>query len=68
MNLSQLEYFVATVQYGSFAQAGKALFVTPQAVSRAVNDLEKELEVKLLEKDGKSVAPEQLLIGGVCFE
>lgn len=57
MNLNRLEYFVATVQNGSFSAAGKSLFVTPQALSKAVDDLEKDLGVKLLKKSGKGVSP-----------
>lgn len=57
MNISQLEYFVTTVQCGSFSTAAKELFVTPQAVSKAVGDLERELHVQLCEKSGRSVKP-----------
>lgn len=37
--------------------AAKELFVTPQAVSKAVGDLERELHVGLCEKTGRSVKP-----------
>lgn len=37
--------------------AAKELFVTPQAVSKAVGDLERELHVDLCEKTGRSVKP-----------
>lgn len=57
VNISQLEYFVTTVQCGSFSMAAKELFVTPQAVSKAVGDLERELRVHLCEKSGRSVKP-----------
>lgn len=57
MNISQLEYFVTTVQHGSFSMAAKELFVTPQAVSKSVGDLERELRVNLCEKSGRSVKP-----------
>lgn len=57
MNISQLEYFVTTVQHGSFSMAAKELFVTPQAVSKSVGDLERELHVHLCEKSGRSVKP-----------
>lgn len=55
VNISQLEYFVTTVQCGSFTLAAKELFVTPQAVSKSVGDLERELHVQLCEKTGRSV-------------
>ncbi|RNL37972.1 LysR family transcriptional regulator [Paraeggerthella hongkongensis] len=57
MNISQLEYFVTTVQCGSFSMAAKKLFVTPQAISKAVGDLERELHVDLCEKTGRAVEP-----------
>lgn len=57
MNISQLEYFVTTVQCGSFSTAARELFVTPQAVSKAVGDLERELRVRLFEKAGRGIEP-----------
>lgn len=60
MNLVQLEYYVATIKYGSYAQAGKAHFVSPQAVSKAVADLEKELGVQLLSRKSNSISVTEL--------
>lgn len=57
MNISQIEYFVATVRKGSFSAAARALFVTPQAVSKAVGDLEEELRVRLCEKTSRGIEP-----------
>lgn len=57
MNISQLEYFVTTVQCGSISMAAKELFVSPQAVSKAVNDLERELHISLYEKTGRGIKP-----------
>lgn len=60
MNLIQLEYYVATIEYGSYARAGKAHFVSPQAVSKAVADLEKELGVQLLSRKSNSISVTKL--------
>lgn len=60
MNYSQLEYFVATVENGSFSSASKALFITPQAISKAVSELEKELGAQLLTKNGRRISPTPL--------
>lgn len=60
MNLIQLEYYVATIEYGSYAQAGKAHFVSPQAVSKAVADLEKELGIELLSRKSNSISVTEL--------
>lgn len=38
--LRQLELFLASAEHGSFAAAAKAVFVTPNAVSSAVTELE----------------------------
>lgn len=57
MNLTQLEYFVSTVKHGSYAQAAKSLYITPQAASKAISDLEKELHVELFAKAGRGVIP-----------
>lgn len=57
MNISQLEYLVASVKSGSYAEAAKRLFVTPRAISKSINDLERELGVSLLTRAGRSVKP-----------
>ena len=57
MNISQLRYFAETVRLGSYAAAAKALYVTPPAISKSINDLETELKVKLLVRTGRNVGP-----------
>ena len=57
MNLNQLRYFVEAVSSGNFTSAGKNLFATPQAISKAINDLEKELQVELFYRKGNKVEP-----------
>lgn len=57
MNISQLEYLVETIDQGSYANAAKQLFVTPQAVSKGISDLEKELGIKLFIKSGRGIEP-----------
>lgn len=57
MNISQLRYFTETVRLGSYAAAAKALYVTPPAISKSINDLETELKVKLLVRTGRNVGP-----------
>jgi DNA-binding transcriptional LysR family regulator len=32
MNINQLEYLIAAIDLGSYADAAKSLYVTPQAV------------------------------------
>ena len=55
MNIGQLEHVVEAIRFSSFALAAKARHTSPQALSKAVSDLERELGVKLFERTGRSV-------------
>lgn len=66
MNIAKYMAFVVTVEYGSFTKAGEILNYTQSAVSRMIQDLEKEWNITLLERskvgvkltsDGLSVLP-----------
>lgn len=46
----QLKIFVSVVDCGSFTKAAENLFITPPAVMKQINALEKHLDVKLLER------------------
>lgn len=63
MNLNQLQYLEAAVREKSFAKAASKLYVTSQAVSKSLNELERELGVALFEKDGRGVKPTEFAIG-----
>jgi LysR family transcriptional regulator for bpeEF and oprC len=54
--LEAIEYFVRTVEAGSFAAAARRLKVTPSAVSRKVARLERELGVPLLARTTRSLS------------
>ena len=43
MDLHQMEYFIAVCDYGGVTPAAEALFLTPQALSKAIRKLEEEL-------------------------
>ena len=55
MELRHLRYFVAVAEAGSFVKAARALRVAQPAVSRQVQDLERELGVTLLEREPHGV-------------
>ncbi len=55
MNIGQLEHVVEVIRFSSFALAAKARHASPQALSKAVSNLERELGVKLFERTGRSV-------------
>ena len=45
-----LNTFVAVADYGSFTKASETLFISPTAVMKQMNALEKHLELKLIER------------------
>ena len=51
MELRQLKYFLAVADARSFVSAASGLFVSRQAVSKAVGQLEAELGVELFVRD-----------------
>ncbi|MFW5680445.1 MAG: LysR substrate-binding domain-containing protein [Pseudomonadota bacterium] len=57
MDLKQLHYFVCIVDAGSFTRAADRLAVAQPALSRQVRDLEEELGVLLLHRNGRGVVP-----------
>lgn len=57
MNIQQLRYVVATAEHGSMTAAAAALFVAQPALSRAVRQLERELEITLFARAGRGVVP-----------
>lgn len=57
MNIKQIEYVIAISKLGSFSAAAKAQFVTVQAVSKAVSDLENELGHALFIRESRGVHP-----------
>ncbi len=52
-SLIQLERFVAAARKGTFTAAAKDMYVSSQAVSQSVRDLECMLNVRLLDQRGK---------------
>jgi len=55
MELRQLEAFVKVVELQSFSKAAKNLFLTQPTVSAHIVSLEKELNVKLVDRTTKNV-------------
>lgn len=55
MNLKQLEVFLSVAETGSFSKGAEASFITQSTVSQHVAALERELNVRLLDRTGKGV-------------
>jgi DNA-binding transcriptional LysR family regulator len=53
MNLRQLEVFIAVAECGSFSRAAEITFLTQSTVSQHISSLEKEYDLKLLDRTGK---------------
>lgn len=57
LNLHLLRIYVAVLEQGSFTKAAKVLTMSQSAVSRAVQELERQLGTTLLERRARGVAP-----------
>ena len=57
MQIDQLHYFLESYKRKNFTKAAEHLFVTPQAVSRSVIELENELNLTLFERRGNKIQP-----------
>lgn len=57
MNIKQIAYFVSVFNHGSLSAAAKEQYVTVQAVSKAVGDLERELGSDLFVRESRGVRP-----------
>ena len=57
MDLRQLRYFVKVVECGNVTRASEALHIAQPAVSQQMRNLERDLEMLLLERSVQGVAP-----------
>lgn len=55
LELHKLKYFAEVARHQHIGRAAKILAISPSAVWHAVDDLEKQLELKLFEKVGRSI-------------
>lgn len=56
MQIEQLEMFIETVQLGSFAAVAEKRLLNPTSVSRAIQNLEQELDIKLLRRSTRKLS------------
>jgi DNA-binding transcriptional LysR family regulator len=57
LNLHLVRIFVAVVEHGSFTRAAEALSISQSAASRAIQELERQLGLPLLERRARGVLP-----------
>lgn len=60
MRMEQLKYLVDVVQTKSMNKTAERMFITSQAVSKSIKQLEKELGAELLVRTSTGVAPTEL--------
>lgn len=53
MLLKQIKYFTAVIECNSFTEAAEQCFISQSAISQQIRGLEKELGVKLIEREGR---------------
>jgi LysR family hydrogen peroxide-inducible transcriptional activator len=57
MTISQLEYFLAVVNHGSFSTAAEYCFITQPSLSTQIGHLEDEVGMILLDRGSKPIVP-----------
>lgn len=62
----QLETFIKVVESGSFIKASQNLYISPNAVTKQINALERRLNLKLLDRSNKGVIPTKA--GKIIYE
>ncbi len=55
MDLKQMQYFVASVDSGSFKRASEILYTSQPHISKTIKSLETELHMELLQRTARGV-------------
>jgi len=55
LTIDQIETFLAVVRHNGFRHASRALFLTQPSVSTRIHNLEKELNVPLFIRTGRTI-------------
>ncbi|WP_298706585.1 LysR family transcriptional regulator [uncultured Veillonella sp.] len=65
IDTEHMKYFLAVVKYKSFTKAAEQLYISQPAISRKVSQLEKQLEVELIDRSKRDFA---LTLAGERFK
>ncbi|MEL6224272.1 MAG: LysR family transcriptional regulator [Cyanobacteria bacterium J06627_8] len=57
MDIDALQQFIDVVRQGSFAAVARERNIDPSSVSRAIANLEKELQVRLFQRTTRKLSP-----------
>ena len=70
MEFKQLEAFVAVVDYGSFSEAARKLYLTQPTISAHVRSLEEELHTRLILRTTKktTITTSFMTVLSVCWK
>ena len=55
MELKQLQFFVVSVDMGSFKKAAEVLYTTQPHISKTIKALEQELQIELVNRNASGV-------------
>ncbi|HEY6830595.1 MAG TPA: LysR substrate-binding domain-containing protein, partial [Gemmatimonadaceae bacterium] len=55
MNLHHLRLFAAVVNHGGFTKAAESLRLSQPAISKSLNELERQLNLTLIDRSGRSI-------------
>jgi DNA-binding transcriptional LysR family regulator len=55
MNLHHLRLFAAVVNHGGFTKAAESLHLSQPAISKSLNELERQLNLTLIERGGRTI-------------
>lgn len=55
MELRQLHYFLQVCQYNSISQAAQSVFISPQALSKTISQLEEEFQMPLFSRTARGL-------------
>ena len=64
MDITQLRYFVAVAEHLNFTEAARHLFIAQSGLSQGIASLEKQLGLRLFDRDTRSV---RLTAAGIVF-
>lgn len=56
MTLQQLKYIITVAQTGTISEAAKELFITQPSLTKAIRELEKEMNLTIFERTNKGIS------------